>query len=101
MNKQDYIGKVVISSNTKKRYILTKIHATYISVDSEKLNQYGTRSSYMFKNDNEDPFTSGDLYFEDLTRNERFKKEYKEYCFSKEGGSEAYMYWMLTGDWLA
>jgi hypothetical protein len=98
MNKQDYIGKVVISSNTKKRYILTKIHATYICVDSEKLNQYGTRSSYMFKTDNEDPFTSGDLYFEDAALTERFKKEYKEHCRSEDGHSEAWMNWMLTGD---
>ena len=52
----------------------------------------------MFKIDNEDPFTSGALYFEDETLNEKFKKEYKEYRFSKAGSSEAWMYWMLTGD---
>ena len=98
MNKQDYIGKDFISSNTKKRYILTEIHAAYICVDSEKLNQYGTPSSYMFKTNNGDPFTSGDLYFEDAALTERFKKEYKEYCLSEIGRSEAWMDWMLTGD---
>ena len=65
MNKQNFIGKVVISAKTQNRFILTKIHAAYICVGSEKLNQYGTRSSYMFKVDNEDPFTTGALYFED------------------------------------
>jgi protein-S-isoprenylcysteine O-methyltransferase Ste14 len=98
MNKKDYIGKVVISAKTKNRFVLTKIHAAYICVGTEKLNEYGTRSSYMFKNDNEDPFTSGALYFEDKTLNEKFKKEYKEYCFSENGRSESYMYWMLTCD---
>ena len=98
MNKRDYVGKVVISAKTKNRFVLTEIHAEYICVETEKLNAYGTRDSYMFKNDNEDPFTSGDLYFEDVTLNEKFKKEYKEYRFSDGGRSEAYMYWMLTGD---
>ena len=64
MNKKNYIGKVVISAKTKNRFVLTKIHAADICVGEKKLNEYGTRSSYMFKNDNEDPFTSGDLCFE-------------------------------------
>ena len=52
----------------------------------------------MFNNDNEDPFTMGELFFEDVTLNEKFKKEYKEYCFSEEGSSEAYIYWVQTGN---
>ena len=96
MNKRDFIGKVVISAKTKNRFVLTKIHAAYIDIGSEELNRYGTRSTYMFKVDNEDPFTSGDLYFEDAALTERFKKEYGEYCRSEEGRSEAWMYWMQT-----
>ena len=96
MNKQNFIGKVVISAKTQNRFILTKIHAAYICVGSEKLNQYGTRSSYMFKVDNEDPFTTGALYFEDAAVTELFKKEYRDYCLSEEGRSEALMYWMQT-----
>ena len=98
MNKKDYVGKVVISAKTKNRFVLTKIHAAYICVGTEKLNVHGTRDSYIFKNDNKDPFTSGALHFEDVTLNEKFKKEYKEYCSSEGGRSEAYMYWMLTCD---
>ena len=98
MNKKDYVGKVVISAETKNRFVLTEIHAAYICVGTEKLNVYGTRDCYMFKIDNEDPFTSGALYFEEETLNEKFKKEYKEYRFSKAGSAEAWMYWMLTGD---
>ena len=98
MNKIAFIGKVVISTKTKTRFVLTKIHAAYICVGSEELNQYGTRSGYMFKTDRDDPFTSGDLYFEDAALTERFKKEYKEYCLSEEGRSEAWLYWMQTCD---
>ena len=98
MNKRDYIGKVVLSASTQQRFILTEIHATYISVGSEELNRYGTRSYYMFKTENGDPFTSGDLCFEDATLTERFQTEYKDYCRSEEGRSEAWMHWMLTGD---
>ena len=98
MNKQNYIGKIVISSKTKKRYVLTKIHAAYISVGSEELNQYGTRSSYMFKTDNGDPFTSGSLCFEDSMLSEAFKREYADYCRSEDGRAEAWIYWMQTCD---
>ena len=98
MNKRDFIGKVVISANTKKRYVISKIHPTHICVESEQLNQYGTSSAYMLNTDNGDPFTSGDLYFEDAALTERFKKEYKEYCRSEDGRSESWMDWMLTGD---
>ena len=98
MNKRDYIGKVVISKKSKARFILREIHAAYICLGDEKLNQHATRSGYMFKTENGDPFTSGDLYFEDGTLTERFKKEYKDYCGSEVGCSEAVMYWMLTGD---
>ena len=98
MNKQAYLGKVVISAKTKNRFILTKIHAAYIDIGSEQLNQYGTRSTYMYKTDNTDPFTSGALYFEDATLTEPFKREYKDYYRSEEGRSEAWMYWMQTCD---
>ena len=98
MNKRAFIGKTVISTKTKNRFVLTKIHAAYICVGSEELNQYGTRSGYMFKTDGEDPFTSGELHFEDTALTELFKKEYRDYCRSEEGRSEAWLYWMQTGD---
>ena len=98
MNKRDFIGKVVISAKTKNRFVLTKIHATHINIGSEELDQYGTRSGHTFETDHGDPFTSGALYFEDAALTERFKKEYKEYCLSEEGRSEAWMDWMLTGN---
>lgn len=94
MELKDFIGKVVIGSKTNTRYVLTKIHAAYITVGTEKLNVYGTRTSYLFKTDNEDPFTSGALCFEDASLTELFKKAYKEYCRSEYGRTEAYLYWV-------
>ena len=98
MDKKKYIGKVVVSTSTQTRYVLTKIHAGYITVGTEKLNKYGTRDSYLFKTENGDPFSNGALRFEDESLNELFKKEYPVYCRSEYGRSEAFMYWMLTGD---
>ena len=57
MDIKDFIGKVVIGTKTQTRYILTKIHAAYITVGTVKLNAYGTRNSYLFKTDYQDPFT--------------------------------------------
>ena len=96
MELKEFVGKVVIGTKTNTRYILTKIHAAYITVETEELNVYGTRSSYLFKTNNEDPFTSGALRFEDASLTELFKKAYQEYCRSEYGRSEAYLYWVLT-----
>lgn len=98
MNKRDFIGKVVISAKTENRFVLTKIHAAYINIGSKELDQYGTRSIHTFETNHGDPFTSGTLYFEDAALTERFKQEYGEYCRSEEGRSEAWMYWMQTGN---
>lgn len=94
MELKDFIGKVVIGAKTNKRYVLTKIHAAYITVGAEKLNEYGTRSSYMFKTENGDPFSNGALRFEDSALTELFKQAYNEYCRSEYGRAEAYLYWV-------
>ncbi len=94
MELKEFVGKVVIGTKTNTRYILTKIHAAYITVGTEELNVYGTRSSYLFKTDNEDPFTSGALRFEDASLTEMFKKAYQKYCRSEYGRAEAYLYWV-------
>ena len=94
MEIKDFIGKVVIGTNTKTRYVLTKIHAAYITVGTVKLNAYGTRDCYLFKTENGDPFTSGSLRFEDESLTEVFKRVYQEYCNSEYGRAEAYLYWV-------
>ena len=94
MELKDFIRKVVISTKTNTRYILTKIHAAYITVGTVKLNVYGTRDSYLFKTENGDPFSNGTLRFEDESLTEPFKQAYNEYCRSEDGRAEAYLYWV-------
>ena len=94
MELKDFIRKVVISTKTNTRYILTKIHAAYITVGTVKLNVYGTRDSYLFKTENGDPFSNGTLRFEDESLTELFKQAYDEYCRSEYGRAEAYLYWV-------
>ena len=94
MELKDFIGKVVIGTKTNTRYILTKIHAAYITVGTVKLNVYGTRDSYLFKTENGDPFSNGTLRFEDSVLTELFKQAYNEYCHSEYGRAEAYLYWV-------
>ena len=95
MDKKKYIGKVVVSTSTQTRYVLTKIHAAYITIGTEKLNKYGTRDSYLFKTENGDPFSNGALRFEDESLTELFKQAYNEYCRSEDGRAEAYWYWLM------
>ena len=94
MELKDFIRKVVISTTTNTRYILTKIHAAYITVGTVKLNAYGTRDSYLFKTENGDPFSNGTLRFEDESLTEPFKQAYNEYCRAEDGRAEAYLYWV-------
>jgi hypothetical protein len=94
MELKDFIRKVVISTKTNTRYILTKIHAAYITVGTVKLNVYGARDSYLFKTENGDPFSNGTLRFEDESLTELFKQAYQEYCRSEYGRAEAYLYWV-------
>ena len=44
MELKDFVGKVVISSERKVRYVLTKITAPEISVRTEKPNERGYSS---------------------------------------------------------
>lgn len=96
MDVKKFLGKVVIGTKTNTRYILTKIHAAYITVGTEKLNVYGTRESYLFKTENGDPFSNGVLRFEDGALTELFKQAYNEYCRSEDGRAEAYLYWLMV-----
>ena len=96
MELKEFVGKVVIGTKTNTRYILTKIHAAYITVGSEKLNKYGTRDSYLFKTENGDPFSSGVLRFEDESLTELFKQAYQEYCRSEDARAEAYWHWLMV-----
>ena len=94
MEIKDFIGKIVINTKTKERYLLTEVTSPYIEVKTEKLNEYGCRSCYRFETINGDPFTDGVLVFENASLAEPFKKSYYEYCHSEDAYWEEYGYWM-------
>ena len=94
MELNQFIGKVVISTSTNKRYRLHRITSPYIEVESERPNSSGYPSHYRFNCIDGDPVSNGTLVFEDPGLSEQFKKAYAEYCRSTDGYWEDYGYWM-------
>ena len=94
MRLQDFIGKVVISTATNRRYVLTQITAPYIVVTVEQADARGNRASYRWDTVNGDPITTGALVFENTSLTLPFQKAYETYCNSQTGRWEEYGYWM-------
>jgi hypothetical protein len=94
MELGQFIGKIVISTSTNKRYRLHRITSPYIDVESELPNSSGYPSHYRFDCINGDPFSNGRLIFEDQSLTEPFKKAYEAHCHSTSGYLEDYGYWM-------
>jgi hypothetical protein len=94
MTIKDFIGKIVISAKTKRRYTIYEITSPYIIVKSEKPDSSGYHSHYRFDCINGDPITNGDLIFEDEALVESFKRTYNDYCHSKDAYYEEIGFWM-------
>ena len=94
MELKQFIGKIVISTSTNKRYRLHRITSPYIDVESEQPNSSGYPSHYRLDCINGDPITNGNLVFEDQNLTEPFIKAYSAYCRSMDGYWEDYGYWM-------
>jgi hypothetical protein len=94
MELKQFIGKTVISTSTKNRYVIEKITAPYIGVRSGNPNSSGYPSHYRFDCINGDPISNGTLIFEDQSLAEPFKETYTAHCRSTDGYWEDYGYWM-------
>ena len=94
MELKDFIGKIVISSERKTRYVLTKITAPEISVRSETPNERGYYSYYCWENINGDTISNGYLVFENQSLTEPFKAAYNAYCRTEDARWENYGYYM-------
>ena len=92
MEIKDFIGKVVIGVESKKRYVLTEITSPYIAVQEE--NNVNSGISIIYDTINGDPFEKGILVFEDTTLAEPFKATYSTYCRKKDAYYEEIGYWM-------
>ena len=97
MQIKDFIGKVVISTESKERYVLTEIKAPEIAVRTEKPNEHGYCSCYCWETINGDPISNGDLVFEDSSLTEPFKAAYRAYCSTENAYWENYGYYMRRG----
>lgn len=90
----DFIGKTVISAETKRRYTICSITSPYIAVKSEKPDGNGLYSHYRFDCISGDPISNGSLIFEDKALTEPFKKAYGEYCRTRDAYYEDIGFWM-------
>jgi hypothetical protein len=95
MELKDFIGKIVISTHSKKRYVLDEITAPEITVHTEEHNQYGGYSYYCWETINGDPISNGNLVFEDQSLTEPFKAAYKAYCSTEDARWENYGYYLM------
>ena len=94
MELKDFIGKIVISSERKVRYVITKITAPEISVRTEKPNESGYYSHYCWETINGDPISNGYFVFEDQALLEPFKAAYNTYCQTEDARWKNYGYYM-------
>ncbi len=94
MELKDFIGKVVISTKTKRRFYLNKITASQIGVVTTTPDSNGHYTFYCRETINGDPFSNGNLMFEDASLLEPFKKVYGAYCRTEDAYWEEYGYWM-------
>ena len=91
---KDFIDKVVISTDTRERYLLTKIHSSYIQVRTEKPGSSGYPSHDVWETINGDPFKRGLLVFEDESLAKPFRELYDEYTRTEDAYWESYGYWL-------
>lgn len=97
MKLEDFIGSIVISTETKRRYVLSKITSPEIIVKDEFPDKSGYRNCFCFKTINGDPIKNGVLVFEDNRLTDPFKKAYNDYCHSKDAYYEEIGHWMRIG----
>ena len=94
MELKDFIGKVVICAESKKRYILRGITSPSIEVAAVEKDAQGYCASYSWPTMNGDPISTGALVFEDASLTEQFKAAYMAHCRTRDAYYEEIGYWM-------
>lgn len=91
---KDFIGKVVVRPDTKRRYFITGITSPEFRVQEIDPDINGYRKCYCYRTINGDPITNGYLAFEDTRLTEPFKRVFNAHSRSENGYWEEYDYWM-------
>ena len=94
MELKDFVGKVVVSAESKKRYVLRRITSPCIEVSTVEKDAQGRCASYCWATINGDPISTGALVFEDTSLTEPFKEAYTAYCHTRDAYYEEIGYWM-------
>lgn len=94
MELKDFIGQVVISAATNRRFKVTRITAPEIKVASEKPGTSGYPAHYVYPTVNGDPISTGELVFENPALKEPFQAAFEAYCRTEDARWENYGYWM-------
>ena len=95
---KEFVGKVVVSTESKKRFVLTGITAVEMTARAENLNDRGFYDTYSWSTLNSDPISRGQLVFEDASSKEAFIKAFEAYCNSAEGRWERYEHFYFAWD---
>ena len=94
MELKSFIGQVVISSATGRRFVLKRITSPEIGVATVEPGPSGYTEYYTYRTINGDPISTGALRFEDPALTEPFLAAYKAYCRTEDAYWEEYDYWL-------
>ena len=94
MELKDFVGKVVVSTESKKRYVLRRITSPCIEVSTVEKDAQGRCASYCWSTINGDPITTGALLFEDASLKEPFKEAFEAYSHTRDAYYVTVGYWM-------
>ena len=91
---QDFIGKIVIRKCDGSRYRIYEITSPTIEVTAVKPNENGYCYHLRYHTINGDPFSTGDLVFENESLLSPFLSAYNAHCLSDVGRMEEYGFWL-------
>ena len=94
MELKNFVGQVVISTASKRRFLIYQITAPEIKVVSEKPDESGHYDFYVHPTINGDPISTGKLVFENAALNEPFKTSFDAYSRTEDAYYEQMHYWM-------
>ena len=94
MELRNFIGKVVVGAESKRRYVIQRVTAAYMDVRVAEPDARGRYAAYRWNTDNGDPISKGTLVFEDASLTEPFKVAFQAYCNTPKAYWQEYGYWL-------